>query len=204
VANDIIPFNEKGINRGRTPITFNLFNTNLKYKSNTITLSYSCHVYIFLFHHNKDMFVLWCCTLYVRGFGFLFLSWFLCFVFWIRFRLKPILLSSIFVAFMPMTKGRREQMWKHVIKLIMIQWKCDSNTKQEWRLIIKLKMLEFCFYHVDCDLWLSIFCHEFFLFGHAHIFFTFIVACICLKGGRQQVMVTSLCMYYMEQNNWKN
>jgi hypothetical protein len=30
VANDIIPFNEKGINRGRTPITFSLFNTNLR------------------------------------------------------------------------------------------------------------------------------------------------------------------------------
>jgi len=133
-------------------------------------------------------------------FGFVFLSWFLCFVFWIILKLKPILLPSIFIAFMPMTKGRREQMWKHVIKLAMIQWKCVSNTKQEWRLIIKLKMLEFCFYHVDCDLWLNIFCHEFFFVWAC----TFSVDCICLKGGRQQVMVTSLCMYYMEQNNWKN
>jgi hypothetical protein len=70
VANDIIPFNEKGINRSRTPIIFNLFNTNLRYKSNTITLSYSCHAYIFLFHYNKYMFVLWFCTLHVHGFGF--------------------------------------------------------------------------------------------------------------------------------------
>ncbi len=166
-------------------------------------MTFSCHVYTFLFHYNKYV-LLWFCTLHVCGFGFwvlwfVFLSWFLCFVFWIRFRLKPILLSFIFIAFMPMTKDRREQMWKHVIKLAMIQWKCVSNTKQEWRLIIKLKMLKLCFYHVDCDLWLSIFCHEFFLFGHAHIFFTFIAACICLKGGRQQVMVTSLCMYYVEQ-----
>jgi hypothetical protein len=32
-----------------------------------------------------------------------------------------------------------------------------------------------CFYHVDCDFWLSIFCHEFFMFEHAHFIFSLIV-----------------------------
>jgi len=39
------------------------------------------------------------------------------------------------------TKGKREQMWKHIINLIMNQWKCVSNTKQEWKMCIKFKIL---------------------------------------------------------------
>jgi len=31
------------------------------------------------------------------------------------------------------------------------------------------------FYHVDCDFWSSIFCHEFSMFEHAHFFFSLIV-----------------------------
>jgi hypothetical protein len=35
------------------------------------------------------------------------------------------------------TKGKREKMWKRTMNLVMIQWTCVSNTKQEWRLTIK-------------------------------------------------------------------
>ncbi len=56
--------------------------------------------------------------------------------------------------------------------------------KTRMKIDYKIKDVRFYFfYHVDCDLWLNIFCHEFFLFEHANIFKTFIVACICLKGG---------------------
>jgi hypothetical protein len=149
VGNDIIPFNEKGINRGRSPITFSLFNTNLGHKSNTITLSYSCHVYTFYFITIKICLYFGFAHFMFVVLGFAILSWFLCFVFWIRFKLKPILLSSIFVIFMPMTKGRREKMWKHVIKIGNDPMKMCFKQKTRWRLII-----EFIF--LSCRLWFMI------------------------------------------------
>ncbi len=42
------------------------------------------------------------------------------------------------------TKGKNKQLWKHVMNLIIIQWKCVSNEKQKWRLTIELHMLELC------------------------------------------------------------
>ncbi len=85
------------------------------------------------------------------------------------------------------TKGKWKQMWKWVMNLAMIQWQCVSNTKKEWSLTIKLKILKLCFYHVNCDFWWSMVCHEFFcffiffLFRHANLFLSFIVVCIHLR-----------------------
>jgi hypothetical protein len=63
-----------------------------------------------------------------------------------------------------MHKGKVEQMWKWVMNLAMIQWECVSNTKKEWSLTIKLKILKLCFYDVNCDFWWSMVYHEFFNF----------------------------------------
>jgi len=78
------------------------------------------------------------------------------------------------------TKGKKYQMWKHVMNLIMIQWKCVSNTKQEWKLTIKIKILEFCdfFNHINYGFWWDIFVMSFF---HIHNFFSFIMVCTHLK-----------------------
>jgi hypothetical protein len=59
----------------------------------------------------------------------------------------------------------RNQKWKCFMSLVMIQWKCVLNTKQEWRLTIKLKNyngVKLCFYHVDCGFLHIIYCYEFF------------------------------------------
>jgi len=42
-----------------------------------------------------------------------------------------------------MHKGQKDQMHKHVMSLVMIQWICVSNIEQEWRLTMELKILEF-------------------------------------------------------------
>jgi hypothetical protein len=41
-------------------------------------------------------------------------------------------------------KGKREQMQKHIVNLVMIQWNCVLNKKQEWKLAIELKILKLC------------------------------------------------------------
>jgi hypothetical protein len=41
--------------------------------------------------------------------------------------------------------------------------------------------MELSFYHIDYDFWWSIFCHEFFMFGHAHIFFSLVMVYTHLK-----------------------
>jgi hypothetical protein len=69
------------------------------------------------------------------------------------------------------TKCKKEKIWKHNISLAMIQWKHISNTKQEQRLTIKLKILKLCFYHINYHFWQSIFCYEFSMFEHAQFFF---------------------------------
>jgi hypothetical protein len=50
-------------------------------------------------------------------------------------------------------KGKRIQMWKHIMThLVLIQWKCVCNTKQEWRLIIEFKNIRSVFLGNNCDL----------------------------------------------------
>jgi hypothetical protein len=46
-------------------------------------------------------------------------------------------------------KKKRDQMWKHVMNLVLIQWKWVSNTKQEWSLTIELKILKLYIYHIN-------------------------------------------------------
>jgi len=53
--------------------------------------------------------------------------------------------------------------------------------KKNWRFYIKLKILELCFYHMDYDFWWNIFCHDFSMFGHAHIFSSLVMVCTHLK-----------------------
>jgi hypothetical protein len=85
------------------------------------------------------------------------------------------------------TKDKRkgEQMEKHIMNLLTIQWKLYvSNTKQGWKFTIELgfkNYVELCFSHIYCDFLWNNFCREFLMFGHAHIFFSFImtnVACV--------------------------
>jgi hypothetical protein len=76
------------------------------------------------------------------------------------------------------TKGRREQMWKHVINLVMIQWKCASNTKQQWNLTVKLKILNYAFIK---EIVIYDGAYEFSMFGHAHFFLSLIVLCTHLR-----------------------
>jgi hypothetical protein len=50
--------------------------------------------------------------------------------------------------------------------------KMRSNTKQEWRLTIELKILKLCtIAFLSSKLSRNIFCHEFFMFVHAHNFY---------------------------------
>ncbi len=41
--------------------------------------------------------------------------------------------------------------------------------------------VELCFFHINCGFSWNIFCHKLPMFGHTHIFFSFIVICIHLR-----------------------
>ncbi len=60
-----------------------------------ILVFFSFCVYVYLFHCNKSLFILWSCIFYV----FIFVFFVSCF----GFRFKSILSSSISVVFVPMT-----------------------------------------------------------------------------------------------------
>jgi hypothetical protein len=85
-------------------------------------------------------------------------------------------------------KGMREQMSKHVRSFVIIKWKCISITKQKWRLMIKLKWLELCFNHVDCNLlehflsWVSSSCLGTHTHTHTHIYIYIIVLLLLLSS----------------------
>jgi hypothetical protein len=77
------------------------------------------------------------------------------------------------------TKGKIEQMWKHVMNLVVIQWKMCFNTKQEWRLTIKLKILELCrIVFLSCRLWFLI--KTFFVMSFLSLAFTYFLLFHCV------------------------
>jgi len=80
------------------------------------------------------------------------------------------------------TKGKKEQMWKQVMSLAMIQWECVSNTKR-MKLDHKIKDIKIVFY--PCKLWFlmehSLPLGFSFWFRRAHIFLSFIVVCTHLR-----------------------
>jgi hypothetical protein len=75
--------------------------------------------------------------------------------------------------------------------------------KTRMKVDCKINVIRLCFYCVDCDLSWSIFCHEFFLCLGKHIFLSPSLWFAFTQNVIQQIMFTSLCMYYVKQNNWK-
>ncbi len=60
-----------------------------------------------------------------------------------------------------------------------------------------------CFYHVGCDFQWNIFCHEFSMFGYAHIVFSFIVICTHIRCHTTNVHFI-LCAYMWKDTILKN
>lgn len=75
-------------------------------------------------------------------------------------------------------KGRRKQMWKHEMSLIMSQWNVcwTQNEIETW--FHKIENIRIVFSHV---IWNETFSHEFSMFDHTYIFFSFIVIYIHLR-----------------------
>jgi L-rhamnose isomerase len=51
-----------------------------------------------------------------------------------------------------MHKGQEEANVKASYKFGNNLMKCVLNTKQDWRLIVELKIWQLCFYHIECHL----------------------------------------------------
>jgi hypothetical protein len=97
-------------------------------------------------------------------------------VFLLHKNICPFLVFSIFL----ILKGKREKMWKRVMSLVTIQWKCVLNTKQERKLTIELK-IRIVQYIYRNFLW--------------NLFLSWIV---CLWAWTKQVMFNSLCLHYVK------
>ncbi len=79
-------------------------------------------------------------------------------------------------------KSKREQMLWHIREFGNNLMKMCFDIEQKWKLIVEIQKLKPCLYQVDCNIWWNIFCHEFFMFGLTHIFFSLIVICNHFKS----------------------
>ncbi len=98
------------------------------------------------------------------------------------------------------TNGKREQMWKHVMCLTMIQWECVSNIKQEWRFKIKIKNIIIVSNCVLITFLIEDFLLGIFCVWTCTFYFSFIVACTHLKCytiSNVHIIMCALC-----EKNW--